>query len=414
MTPLALRALALSTLAYGLTPALQLPLLLLTTHLLPSAQFGIFALVQAVVLVLIEVSGLGASDLLIARVAVDRTGLSRHWSRAVWTTVASWLLIAPAFGLLVWFASSALFADPAGWLVAALLYGGSELLFGRLIVTIDHLGVAIERQALGSLARAAAPALRLLALFAVVPFGPADLATVFVIYGAGSAAAAIALLAWVNRRVTRLEAFSLALVTTAGWPFAANQLLRAVQGNADRLLLGVALPAAAVGQYAVAARVASTALLPTAVMLRSTYPRFFQHGAGGVGALAGYVRTVVLSAFVTSALSASAIAAFALLAPHLLGTSYAMVGPLAWWLVPLPFLSTASYLLGDMLTGLQLQPLRTALVLPAFALQLALILALADAVGAFAAIIAQYAFLAVLAGSFLVALQFVQRRAEAR
>jgi O-antigen/teichoic acid export membrane protein len=150
--------------------------------------------------------------------------------------------------------------------------------------------------------------------------------------------------------------------------FTANATLRACQSSADRFVLALLLPPAALALYAVATRALQVTFIPLQIVSRRYVPRYFEYGHHAPEKLARLARHVLRWMALVALVQIAALWALAPLSEEIFGPAYAPVITFLRWASPVVLL-TGFFLVGqDMLNGLDRQKARIGLnILLAFA-----------------------------------------------
>lgn len=315
----------------GLRLVVQAGTLLLVARLLGPDQFGAFAGVTALAVMLGTLSTFGSHLVLLGEVskAPPSRALVLPW--AVPTTLlcgSSLLLVYLLLCLLV-------LRHVAVALPVLLAIGITELWLQPLfnLPAMEHL--ALEHTARSQLLTTLPLALRLLAAVVVLLVRPVDsLAT----YAYGYLIASLVALGittltmpapWPPLRQWRLPCRQ-EWRETAG--YAALAITAASPAELDKTLATRLLPLAASGMYAAAARVVGAATLPVIALLLSATPRLFREGQAQPQRSARLVRFIYAAAFAYSVLLAIALWITAPAFVWLFGAKYAGIKHMIHWL----------------------------------------------------------------------------------
>ena len=271
------RETARTTAVLGLRTAVQAGTLLLVARLLGPSQFGLFAGVTSLAILLGLLGTLGSHLVLLGEVAKDHSAKSRIMDWALPTTLAC------TIALLLIFIAACRFILPQDELPRSFVVaiGLSELIFQPLTVlfTVQHhaLGKPARTQALQILPSF----LRFLAVIAIVMAQPLDPLTPFGI--CYLAAAVLTLMI-----ATRLVPSALPLPSAWRLPSAADlqlsagyavlNLTAAGPGEVDKTLAARLLAPFDAGIYSGAARVLAAGILPITAMSLAAMPRMFREG----------------------------------------------------------------------------------------------------------------------------------------
>lgn len=320
-----------TTFVLGLRLAVQAGTLLLVARMLGPDEFGAFAGVAALAVMLGTLSTFGTHLVLLGEVSKDPARRAQVLPYAVPTT----LLCGSALLLLYLALCLTVLRHTNVALPVLLAIGITEMwlqpLFG--LPAMEHL--ALERTARSQLLSTLPLALRLLAAVMVVLIRPAD---PLAIYGYGYlAASVIALIVatptmpapWPSPRRWRLPSKP-EWRETAG--YAALAVTAASPSELDKTLATRLLPLAASGLYAAAARVVGAATLPVVALLLSAMPRLFREGQDQPRRTARLVRWIFAAAFAYSMVLAVALWVAAPAFVWLFGPKYEGIQHMIHWL----------------------------------------------------------------------------------
>lgn len=343
-----------STFTLGAVALLQLGGFLLLGRLLGATDYAVIVAVASIVAILAEFVGVGAGDALIRGVSQDKESFPRFLGQA-FILIAGTILPVTTLGACLAF----LFYDigvPA-YITVALIF--SELISLRCLALSEHIAIAHRDIAWANLYR-------------IVPqlFRVSFIAIAFLV-GLRS------IEAWwqvqfffgiifpplcVSHAVYRYgrPRFSLeGIKVKDNLLFAAGQELRAMQFNIDRFFVGGVGTQAMLGQYGVAARLMQYAMLPIVSVLRITYPMFFKHGRNGLPSSYDFGLKVLFPIFGVSVFISVFLFFAAPEIARLLGPDYAGLTTYLRILAIVPMFIAIQYVFADMLTGADLQRIRT-------------------------------------------------------
>ena len=189
------------------------------------------------------------------------------------------------------------------------------------------------------------------------------------------------------------------------WYFTANAVLRACQNSADRFVLALLLPPAALALYAVATRALQVTFIPLQIVSRRYSPRYFEYGHHAPQKLSGLARHVLRLMTLVALMEIALLWALAPLSDEIFGPDYAPVITFLRWASPVVLLTGLFYVGHDMLNGMDRQRARINLnIVLAFA-QVGVMAATVELLGPealWAALIAVAALGAVLAWGLVV------------
>ena len=389
----------------GLALAIQFITFAVTARGLGVAAFGLYAAVTALAAILIEVLGLGTTDVLVRAVARDPARFADHFG-AMLASIALSFPPVMALGavILMWTA-------PAGPGLPVLLAGlAGELIAGRASASAESVLVAHGAMARAGVVRMIAAGTRLGAAIGFFAVSNALALWVWVVL-AQALTLALGLGLYLAWRFGRPRARWTWRSLGDGHAFALNQSARAVQGNIDRLILAAFADPVALGAYAAGARLLMVGLFPIQVLTRMLYPEFFRRGVHGVAATRRFAAEQAPAMLATGYAALVAVVIVAQVLPHVLGRDFAGSRDAAMVLACALPLIGLQYLAADTLTGAGHQALRAALAVGASAGSGAIMLAGVNLLGGVAGVVAGF-----VAGQavFLVVLVIACRLVGAR
>lgn len=368
----------------GLALGIQFVTFAVTARGLGVAGFGVYAEVSALAAILIEVLGLGTTDVLVRAVARDPDRFADHFGALLAGLAISFPPVL-ALGLVI-----LLWTAPAGPGLAVLMVGlAGEMIAGRASASAESVLVAHGEIAGAGLVRMIAAGTRLGAAIGFFAVSRALSLWVWVVL-AQAVVLALGLGVHVALRYGRPRAGWSWQILRAGQAFALNQTARAVQGNIDRLILAAFADPVALGAYAAGARLLVVGLFPIQVLTRMLYPEFFRRGVDGIAATRRYAlaQAPVMLATGYAALAAVVIVAQAL--PQVLGHDFAGSRDAAMVLACALPLIGLQYLAADTLTGAGHQGVRAVLAVVASAGSGAIMLAGVHLLGGIAGVVAGF------------------------
>jgi O-antigen/teichoic acid export membrane protein len=315
----------------GLRLIVQAGTLLIVARMLGPDQFGAFAGVAALAVILGTLSTFGMHLVLLGEVSRDPKRRSDVLPFAVPSTLLCGGILFAAYLVVCTFALEE--ADvPFAALVAI---GVTEMwlqpLFG--LPAMEHL--ALGRVARSQLLSTLPLALRLAAAAVVFVLRPADLLTA---YGYGYFAASLIALVvatatmpgpWPALQSWRLPRKA-ELRDAAG--YAALAITATSPAELDKTLAAKLLPLGAAGMYTAAARVIGAATLPVIAMMLSALPRLFREGQGQPHRTARLLRWIFSAAFVYSVALALLLWSIAPIFAWLFGPKYHGIEHMVHWL----------------------------------------------------------------------------------
>ena len=325
------RATVRTSAVLGLRLLAQAGTLLIVARLLGPRQFGAFAGIAALAVMLGTLSTFGTHLVLLREVSRAPERRAAVLPFALSTTLLCGLLLLGLY-LLVTLALLREAGVAAGVLLAI---GSAELLLQPLLnlPAVEHQGHG--RIATSQLLLVLPMGLRLAAALAVWWLHPADplhaYALGYLLASAVALAVAVATLreVWPAPRDWRLPQLA-DLRDAAG--YAVLNLTAAGPAELDKTLALKLLPLAAAGVYAAGARVIGALTLPVIAMMLSAMPRLFREGQADRARSARLLRWVFAAAFGYSLLLAAALWIAAPLFDLLFGPRYRAIGETIRWL----------------------------------------------------------------------------------
>jgi len=336
-------------LVMGLGVAFQAITMLGLARYFGPGDFGLYSVYLALITVAIEVAGLGSSDLMVRHVSADAslapTWLSHSLTTGIATGAALSLLCSTALAL--WAPTA--FAGLAIWPIVLI-----DLVSGRISLCIEQAFIALGKPLLANLARALVFGIRLIAAVTFIAFQSDRARNVesWLIAQAGCSLAAcgVSLLA-INGICGPLRPRFHAHEFGNGIALGAAQVLRILQQNSDRLVLGLVLPPVMLGQYAAASRLVLMSLMFVQTYLRVIVPGYYQAEMVQAGGALRFAKRIVPGAAVLSVVATIASIAALAVAEHVLGKQYDSVFWIGVGLTPQLILIAAQYVVGDVMAA---------------------------------------------------------------
>lgn len=261
----------------GLRLVVQAGTLLIVARMLGPDQFGAFAGVAALALILGTLSSFGTHLVLLKEVSCEPSRREAIFRYAVPTT-----LIFGGMLLLVYLVAGTLLLHASGIAIGVLLaIGITEMWLQPLFALPAAEHLALGRTARSQLLTTVPLALRLIAAAIVFLHGSSD---PLAAYGYGYLLASLLALViatrtmpapWPAPRSWRLPSRS---ELRAAWGYAALNITAAGPSELDKTLATKLLPLEFAGLYAAGARVIGATTLPVMAMLLSALPRLFREG----------------------------------------------------------------------------------------------------------------------------------------
>lgn len=333
----------------------------LVARALGAREYGAYVAVLAIVAIAAPFASLGSGNLLIKHVARNPQTFSRHWGKALVTTIVSGTIL---LGLVstagkVWLPASV----P---LQLVLAVGAADLLFVRLVDVSAMAYQAYERSSRTALFQVLLSPLRLLGAMGLIAGTAAPTAVgLGVVYLASAVVGGALAVTLVSRELGKPE-FPIrhwSAELREGAYFATTLSAQSVNSDIDKAMLARLATLEATGVYGAAYRLVDMAFLPVTSLLIVTYPRFFQHGSRGVRATARYSKPLLGMGVAYGLCAAGALYVLAPALSLLLGSEYRQGVAAARWLCVLPLLKAIHYFGANALTGAGYQGVRTLILL---------------------------------------------------
>ena len=402
-------SMGIMTVAMGASLMLRMLTFAIVARSMGSHQFGAFATVAAVALMIGSFSGWGAEQLILRRVGRAREELPR----AMATSLVFLALSAPPLVLLS-LALVPLFIDASiAWRIV-LFVAISDIGLARVNSIAAACYQAVGRPAGNARLNVGFALARVLAALLWILAAPRHDALSWSSFYLSVSAIAAARSLWRVRHDLGWPEWKIAWHEWRdGFQFALQTASWAAFGSADKPVIALLSNLSTAGIYAAASRLAMAAAVPVRSMLYSAYVRFFQLGVQGPRSSARLAVRLLPLGIGLGMLGAGATAVMAPLAPRILGHSYLGTDAALLLLAPLPVFY-AIYCLGlDVLVSSGHTALRTLaqIMMPPLNILLCWLLVPAAGVrGAALAALLSYASLAVVA--WLMVAWLVKRQAE--
>jgi O-antigen/teichoic acid export membrane protein len=322
------------------------------------AGYGVIVAVAAIVTISVELVGLGCGDMLTKTIARGQDLVRLAFGNAL---VLVLLTLLPVFAGSTAFLVFFMPVDGAFLLVAlALLF--AELVSARALALSEHLAIANKQPLTANIYRIGFSSVRLaMILVAMLLFRVSDLSQWWLWqFCFGTIVAPLSLVLAARRfgmPILNLRTFNLG----TGMMFSLNQIVRALQLNIDRLVMGPVLSTASLGIYGTGARLVQFSLIPVQAILRTTYPQFHECGHRSFGAARAYAYKVMPGILVVAFIPAAAVWILAPIFAALMGEGFEPVTNVLRGLAPLPIALAIQYVYGDVLSGADHQNWRTGL-----------------------------------------------------
>jgi len=294
-------------------------------------------------------------------VARDRTTFRESWGNALCVTaVLSGIMLS-----LILLGSRLIFSGAIPTSVIALV-GFSDLFLAGLVGLAGQAFQAFEQLHQTARINVAMTATRAMAALFLLLFVRHPDATIWsILYLSATAVCALYAFSLVQRHLGS-PAPALKLLrgqVREGFYFSFSLSSQSIYNNIDKPMLARFSTLTAVGIYATAYRLIDLAFQPVGALLASTYSRFFQHGAKGLGGATAFAKRLLPFSICYGVFAGLGLTMAAPLIPRILGHGYATSVEALWWLSPLVLLKSVHYFLADSLTGAGFQAHRTAMQL---------------------------------------------------
>lgn len=320
--------------------------------------FGAFSAVVAMVALASPYAALGAVNLLVKHVSTGSRTATVQFSNGVLVTA---VLGAGLIALLVVAAPG---VAPAGVLAGTVvMIATADIVAGNLTLIAGALGQARERLMSTALYPILLNAVRVLGLvIALAAVDDVDLTVVAASYAISSVLVCGIVVSTIFCRLDGFHPDLRAFATQwkEGVLFAVSLSAQNVYNDIDKTMLARLDTLGATGIYAAAYRILDFTFAPMRAALAAAYPRFFQHGAGGLRSALRVSRKIALPGYAYATVVAAVLLLGADAIPVVLGDEYSPSVDAVRMLAVLPLLRWTHYLAADSLTGAGRQGVRTA------------------------------------------------------
>jgi O-antigen/teichoic acid export membrane protein len=358
--------------------ALQTLQFVLLARWLGVSSFGQVAAANALIAIAIPLAGLGYGNLMLLRVARERSAARAEWGNALLAVLAMGSVLAGAAA-----AIACVVFNGAGAVALVVTVAVSELIFVRSVTLLGQLYQALDRVQVTSALNIATAACRVAAVLAMMATGVREplhwaitscaltflvavLANGVALRTLGRAAVNLPQL-WADKR----EALHFSLGTGA----------KSFYTDFDKVVLARTALSAELGAYTAAYRLVTMAFLPVRSLLDASASQFYRQGGEGIARSNAFARRMLKIALPCGFAGAVLILVAAQIAPLVLGPSYQSATPMLRILAALPIIQSIHYVYSDALTAAGLQALRTRLQWLVAAVYAALAFALVPAFG---------------------------------
>ncbi|HEY1809668.1 MAG TPA: oligosaccharide flippase family protein [Acidobacteriaceae bacterium] len=356
----------------GVAMVAQVLYFILIGRALGSREYGAFVGVAALIASLSQFSSLGMEMILVRNLSRDRASFGRTWGHALVFTGAGFLVLLALSMIIARFTLRAELRPLVPWIALAdgllgklvqitarAFQGAGRLAWTARLTALTYIGRALAAAGLWTFARAHhlhAGALLWAHLYWIATLAVAIFAMILATVCLGRPR-------WA--RVRRAD-------ISEGVSFSLSSSSISVYNDIDKTFLVGMNQVHAAGIYSAAYRVVDAASAPIYAVYAAAAPRFFRHGADGVGSARAFARTMLRRTLPLSIGAAAILALAAPLLPVLFGPSFRDSVQALRWLCLLPVLRALHYSWGSAITGSASQWNRTATQFGAAALNLCL------------------------------------------
>lgn len=330
----------------------QLLLFIIVARALGPEGYGVIVSIAVICTIAVEFLGLGCGDLLIKSVASGSRRIEEAIGNAVFLIIWSFPVVYSLGAFFIW-----LVLDDNRYVFVALLLLASELISSRLLALSEHIAISKNNALLSTYYKLAFTLIRAVVL--VVGFFIFGIDDIFDYwywqFGVGIFASAF-IFHYSIKGFGKIVIHSAKNSLAAGFSFSITQAFRAMQVNADRLIIGFTLTSSSLGIYGSAARMMQFSLIPIQALLRIYYPLFFN--VGDVGELKKVLRVTSFKIGFVGLICSIFVWIFAPLVEQIIGVKFEGVSVILRGLSPLPLLFSVQYVYGDALSGIGLQKIR--------------------------------------------------------
>ena len=324
---------------------------------LGAEEYGAFAAVLAAGSILGPLAPLGTGSVLVQNVARDPTRFPSAWGNSILVTLVTGtgltLLLAAAHGWAF---------PPSIPLTLVILTAVAELLMSSLVSTAGQAFQAFQRINRTALLQVLVNGMKLVAAVILTITTPSPTALQWsALYLLSAVITAWIGVVLVNRELSapRLVRSRVSGEVREGGYFALDAVATGSYHEIDKAMLARFATLDATGVYAAAHRLVEIALVPVRSVLFAGLPRFFQHGASGLGGSITFARRVAPMALLYALAIAAILFVVAPLIPRVFGADYSAGVQVVRWLAVIPVVKTLHLFIGDALTGAGYQRDRT-------------------------------------------------------
>lgn len=343
-------------LGFGIRLGVQFFYFILLARILGPQQYGAFAGIAALIMLLSPFASWGSGNILIKHASRDPGLFKKYWGAALATTLVSGGVLTGLALLL----SGLVFTWEAA-LALALPIALGDLIGIRLADIAGQAFQSRERLSRTSALWVIISGSRLLGVLVLHAFPQPTASHWALLYTGSGLLAGVLGVAWVIRELGfgPLSLEPMRGEWREGFYFAISLAAQGAYNDLDKALLSRFVSDVVAGSYAAAYRILDAAFVPMRALLYATYPRFFREGKKGLedsrafalrllpwGLLAGGLGTVLALGLVS-------------FVPTFLGPEYALSAAALSLLSPILLFRALHYLAADALTGAGYQGLRS-------------------------------------------------------
>lgn len=146
---------------------------------------------------------------------------------------------------------------------------------------------------------------------------------------------------------------------TQGFYFSIGMSAQGTYNDIDKTLMSRLSEAVSAGAYAAAYRIVDVFLIPNKSLFHTAYPRFFKEGKKGVKSAYHLAKQLLPWAIGWAVVAWVVLSTSAFIFPKLLGKEYELVSRMIAFLGPILIFKSAHYLAADALTGANFQGIRS-------------------------------------------------------
>jgi len=365
-------------------PFIQIASVILIAKNLDINEVGNYFVLTSLSAIFIEIVCLGYSDAVIRDQVYNRTRMSD----ALYGLIIRLFQSLPFAMILT--ATMAKYSNSDFEYVYLLLFFLMDILGQRLISASEHFWIASDAPGKADAVRLIGPIVRLAFVFAAVLI--VDIRNGFDVAMAGAMGTLL---------VGILNVWS--LVQAFGFPtrssvtpiqqtisFAVNQFARSTQQNIDRYALSLVADAGTVAVYTVATRIIMAACLPVQAVMRNSYRKYFVLGRRDVRNAILYSQKLAVLTLSISFASGLGVFIVSPILPLVFGDEYIGSTRIAQMMFLIPVLWGAYYLVGNIMSGINQQERRSAILIVSAMIQVVLLVILGAKWQEVGAGIAQY------------------------